>query len=204
MVDILMLCFTMVNIFNSLTYFVNWNYFCYFRAGLYEIRRSKLTNEPLKSAREIGNILFSKSAYVQQPSKIANIGGLFFGQYIAHDLSLLYFTPINNGGLGMRCCSADYTERLANNIMDYGCLPIDISSDDDYYSQYNMTCMELIRTAPMLPRNCRLGAAEPVWQKNQFKNDSFQIYLIHNFLRECMSHLIWINQCCMDILMSYR
>lgn len=62
----------------------------------------------------------------------------------------------------MRCCSADYTERLANNIMDYGCLPIDISSDDDYYSQYNMTCMELIRTAPMLPRNCRLGAAEPV------------------------------------------
>lgn len=130
--------------------------------GLSEVRRSKVTNAPLKSPREISNRLYINSGYVRNQTKLLNLAGLFFGQYIAYDASYRVIQQIGDGGPAMRCCSADYTERLSNQMTSYGCMAIDIPANDKYYSQYNMTCMEFIRAAPVLPQNCELGAVEPV------------------------------------------
>lgn len=130
--------------------------------GIYEIRRNSITSGPLRSPRQIGNSLYKSSAFTRQPSSIANIGGLFFGQYISHDYTIRMAHQIGDDISLMRCCSGDYTERLPRHLMSVGCLPIDLPRNDEYYSQYNMTCMEFLRGLGTFPQSCEWGHIEQV------------------------------------------
>ncbi len=44
------------------------------------------------------------------------------------------------------------------------CFPIDVPEDDSFYSQYNQTCMEFVRSSPASRRDCSLGPRD---QMNQ-------------------------------------
>lgn len=98
---------------------------------------------------------------------------MFFGQYIGHDVGLrLNGQTFRNKWELMRCCSADYTQHLSNTLLNHECAPISIPSNDPFYSKYNMTCMEFVRSMVTVPNKCQLNHAEQVniWNLNCGEN----------------------------------
>ncbi|CAL1295686.1 unnamed protein product [Larinioides sclopetarius] len=58
-----------------------------------------------------------------------------YGQMVAHDLSRIQLLPVERGD----CC-------LPENVDNPHCIRISIRPDDMFYSQFNVTCMDLKRT----------------------------------------------------------
>lgn len=66
------------------------------------------------------------------------------------------------GGDALRCCSIDYKHMLPDQLSYYGCNPIEVPANDPYFSQFEMGCINFIRTQPIFPNDCKLGSAEMV------------------------------------------
>lgn len=69
---------------------------------------------------------------------------------------------IGLGSPGLRCCSADYSHLLPENMNYYGCMPIEVPYNDPVLAKYDMGCMHYIRTEPIFSNDCKLGPAEQV------------------------------------------
>lgn len=48
------------------------------------------------------------------------------------------------------------------------CMPVEVSPDDAFYSRYNATCMEFVRSAPTTGIDCNLGRREQINQVTSF------------------------------------
>jgi peroxidase len=96
-----------------------------------------------------------------------------WGQYIDHDLTS---TPQSRGFNNsiIKCCSED-GKPLSPELMHPDCAPIQIPTTDPFYSQFNVTCMEFIRSSPAPRKDCSLGPRDPINQVTSFL-DASSIY----------------------------
>lgn len=69
-------------------------------------------------------------------SRIVNFCSFFF-----------FFFNAGPNGETIACCRSGKT--------DPECFPVQLSPKDEYYSKYNITCMEFVRSAPAL--RCSFG-----------------------------------------------
>lgn len=82
--------------------------------------------------------------------------------YITFFFNLFFSRNIDNGGYSLRCCSVDNKIMLSEKLSYFGCYPIEVPKDDPFYSQFNMTCIDYIRSQPVFPNDCSIGPAEIV------------------------------------------
>nr|XP_036673139.1 chorion peroxidase [Drosophila suzukii]XP_036673140.1 chorion peroxidase [Drosophila suzukii]XP_036673141.1 chorion peroxidase [Drosophila suzukii] len=64
-----------------------------------------------------------------------------FGQFMDHDITATSLTTSQEGE-SIDCCVAATREQHPE------CFPVDILPDDPYYKQYNISCMNFVRSAP--------------------------------------------------------
>ena len=78
-----------------------------------------------------------------------------WGQFLDHDVTSTPQTRGFNNSF-LKCCTAD-GHILENDLLHPDCMPIEISTKDLFYSQFNTTCMEFVRSSPAPRRDCTLG-----------------------------------------------
>lgn len=85
-----------------------------------------------------------------------------FGQFLDHDITA---TALNQGqdGEPIDCCVATSKEHPE-------CYPVELDAGDPNYDQYNITCMNFIRSAPA-PTN-RFGPRQQLNQASAFIDGS--------------------------------
>lgn len=85
-----------------------------------------------------------------------------WGQFLDHDISATAPTRGFNGST-ISCCSS-------SDIIHPQCFPVLLDSGDPYYQQYNLTCMEFVRSAAS--PTCCLGPREQMNQVSSFIDGS--------------------------------
>ena len=85
-----------------------------------------------------------------------------WGQFMDHDFT---FTPQRRGFNTslIKCCS-ETGQPLPAGLRHEECSPIEVPGDDSFYSQYNVTCMDFVRSLAAPKRDCSLGPRD---QMNQ-------------------------------------
>jgi len=130
---------------------------------LHSERRTFIDSIPLPSPRGIGNILAQNGFGYQQPppsESVLNVFGSFFGQLVTHDTGSRINVQRNSvSGPGIQCCSQYYARRLSEEISHPACKPVDIPSNDPFYSQYNANCMNFVRSQITFASDCKVGPA---------------------------------------------
>ncbi len=83
-----------------------------------------------------------------------------WGQFLDHDLT---FTPQKTGFNDslIRCCGTD-GRPLPEGLRHRDCAPIDLAEDDEFFSRFNRTCMEFVRSSPAARPDCSLGPRDQV------------------------------------------
>ncbi|XP_041975376.1 chorion peroxidase-like isoform X2 [Aricia agestis] len=126
--------------------------------GISSPRFPKDTKE-LPSARDV-------SVTVHRPSYAHDSGFTVmlavWGQFIDHDITA---TALSKGAnnTALKCC--DQTQPPHPE-----CFPVKLDVEDPFYQNYNLTCMEFVRSAPAL--NCNYGPREQVNQATAFLDGS--------------------------------
>ncbi|XP_013101196.2 chorion peroxidase [Stomoxys calcitrans] len=65
-----------------------------------------------------------------------------FGQFLDHDITATSLTSSQEGE-SINCCTTAF-----NATLHPECFPVSVLADDEYYSKYNLTCMNFVRSAP--------------------------------------------------------
>ena len=89
-----------------------------------------------------------------------------WGQFLDHDITSTPQSRGFNESL-IKCCDED-GGALAEDLRHPDCRPIDIPTDDSFYSQFNKTCMEFVRSSPATKRDCSLGPRDQMNQITSF------------------------------------
>ncbi|XP_047500868.1 peroxidase-like [Penaeus chinensis] len=123
--------------------------------------------QPLPSARLVSSAV--NNIRPNRESSLLSVLHMTYGQFLDHDLT---FAPLNKGRYGeaIPCCL------LAEDNPSFlhpECAPIPIPADDPFYSKFNQTCMDFVRSAPA-PR-CLLGPREQMNEKTAYIDGS-QVY----------------------------
>ncbi|XP_040155935.1 chorion peroxidase-like [Anopheles arabiensis] len=112
--------------------------------GIWAPRIVSHTGRYLPSARKLSSTLF---ADLHHPHATCNVLFMQFGQFLAHDFSRN--KPIKTKA---KCCTEDGTGRVKDAFP--GCMPIPVSSGDDFYSQHGVRCLHFMRSAVAPTRDC--------------------------------------------------
>lgn len=83
------------------------------------------------------------------------------------DIFVVVCRGILADGSSIRCCSKDGRSVLPQNTLHFACFPIIIDRDDDFYSQFDQGCINMVRSALAPDGNCQLGFGKQV-QSHQF------------------------------------
>ncbi|KAG8233970.1 hypothetical protein J437_LFUL013462, partial [Ladona fulva] len=115
---------------------------------------------PLPSARDV-SLTVHRPIYRNDPNFTVMLA--VWGQFFDHDITA---TALSKGkdGAPIACCSEDGT--LPPKQVHPECYPVVLSAEDPYYSDFNMTCMEFIRSAPAPV--CNFGPREQMNQITSF------------------------------------
>ncbi|XP_042857144.1 peroxidase-like [Penaeus japonicus] len=134
--------------------------------GVMSLRLAK-DGQPLPSARLVSSTV--NNIRPNRESSLISVLHMTYGQFLDHDLT---FTPLNKGqnGEAISCCP-DAQGEAPNHHPE--CAAIDIPEDDPFYSKFEQTCMEFVRSAPA-PR-CKFGPREQINEKTAYIDGS-QIY----------------------------
>ncbi|KAL3886199.1 hypothetical protein ACJMK2_026208 [Sinanodonta woodiana] len=130
-------------------------------------RQTSVKGLPLPLARTI-------STRFHLPSVPANLMRdrshmtMAFGQFLSYDIQRNALAT-GYDGANIDCCT-DNVERRRHN-----CFPIEIPTDDTYYSPFNRTCMNFVRAFPTPNLDCYLGQREQLNQNTHYIDGS-QIY----------------------------
>ncbi|XP_072384159.1 salivary peroxidase/catechol oxidase-like [Diabrotica undecimpunctata] len=137
----------------------------------YEASKRSLTKATLPSARKISNAIISNKP---NPHESLTMAFNLFGQFIEHDLSSIALSVMIHRNDSFTCCDT-YGYDIAPRYKHPLCMPIQISSDDKYYSKKHVHCMNYVRSLPAMGSDCSIGYLE---QQNQATHylDGSQIY----------------------------
>jgi hypothetical protein len=137
--------------------------------GVQEFRLAQ-SGKPLPSPRAISAMVHRESSDDTPPFTMMVMQ---WGQYLDHDLTS---TPQSRGFNNsiIKCCSSD-GKPLSKDLMHPDCAPINIPGSDAFYSQFNVSCMEFVRSSPAPRKDCSLGPRDPINQVTSFI-DASSIY----------------------------
>ncbi|GAB6020397.1 hypothetical protein CHUAL_003100 [Chamberlinius hualienensis] len=121
--------------------------------GVNSLRQNFQPNQPLLSPRIISNIMHPD---FNIPHSTATHMTVFFGQFLDHDFTS---TPEFQN---FQCC---------NNPTFAQCMPIQVPTNDEWYSRFGITCLDVGRSIPA----CGTGVREQINQNSAFIDGS-QIY----------------------------
>uniref|UniRef100_A0A182NG32 Uncharacterized protein n=1 Tax=Anopheles dirus TaxID=7168 RepID=A0A182NG32_9DIPT len=112
--------------------------------GIWAPRLVSVTGRYLPTARKLSSTLFADLPHAHGAY---NVLLMQFGQFLAHDFSRN--KPIE---AKTKCCTADGSARVKD--ASPGCMPIPVSSGDDFYAQHGVRCLHFMRTAVAPMRDC--------------------------------------------------
>jgi len=134
--------------------------------GIESFRRSR-SNGPLPNPR-----LVSTTVHKNEGHDAAQFTMMVmqWGQFVDHDLTN---TPTTRGfgDSTPSCCSTD-GKPLDPALLHPDCRPIQIYNDDRFYTKYNVTCIDFIRSSPAPRQNCALGPRDQVNQITSYLDGS--------------------------------
>ncbi|TRY75389.1 hypothetical protein TCAL_06346 [Tigriopus californicus] len=125
--------------------------------------RVRRNNRVLPSARMISNTIHK---HVETDTSTFTMMVMQWGQFLDHDMT---FTPQRRGFQNslIKCCT-DNGQPLPEDLMHEECRPIEIPVTDPFYSRFNVTCMEFVRSLAAPKRDCSLGPRDQMNQVTSF------------------------------------
>uniref|UniRef100_A0A6P7F5B2 Peroxidase-like n=1 Tax=Diabrotica virgifera virgifera TaxID=50390 RepID=A0A6P7F5B2_DIAVI len=137
----------------------------------YDAPKRSLTKAALPSARKISTAIISNEP---NPHESLTMAFNQFGQFIEHDVSNIALSVMIHRNDSFTCCGTDGYE-IAPRYKHPLCMPVQISSDDTFYSKKYVQCMHYVRSLPAMRSDCSIGYLE---QQNQATHylDGSQIY----------------------------
>eukprot|EP00095_Tigriopus_kingsejongensis_P007792 maker-scaffold370_size193435-snap-gene-0.40 protein:Tk07792 transcript:maker-scaffold370_size193435-snap-gene-0.40-mRNA-1 annotation:"hypothetical protein DAPPUDRAFT_320790" len=126
-------------------------------------KRVRRNNRILPSARAVSTAIHKK---LDTDTLTFTMMVMQWGQFLDHDLT---FTPMRRGFQNslIRCCTDD-GKPLPENLMHEECRPIEVPTTDPFFSQFNVTCMEFVRSLAAPKRDCSLGPRDQMNQVTSF------------------------------------
>lgn len=101
-----------------------------------------------------------------------------------------------------QCCRKPYSSGMSSGISSPLCYPINVPIDDPFYRRYNLTCLNFVRTYPIIPASCKFGASQLVCL---MKQSTEWILIIFTFvLRQLQRRLSSIYQLFMETVSRLR
>lgn len=74
-----------------------------------------------------------------------------------------FFFRIDKSQSGILCCAPDYSHRLAPEVLNPACEPIDIPTTDPFFGPRSMKCQNFVRIETTVPLNCEIGPVHKVF-----------------------------------------
>lgn len=108
---------------------------------------------------------------LNRPSYKITMMVMQWGQFLDHDLTSTAQTRGFNHSVP-KCCDEHDGSPLPEVFRHPDCLPIIIPASDPFYSQWNHTCMEFVRSSPAPRPNCALGPRDQINQVTSFLDAS--------------------------------
>ncbi|XP_065315597.1 chorion peroxidase-like [Gordionus sp. m RMFG-2023] len=96
-----------------------------------------------------------------------------FGQLLDHEFALAS-SPTGFKYGKLKCCKRS-DEDITDNDKNPLCFALKINASDNFYEKFNLKCMEVVRSFPVISRDCHLGSRE---QNNEITSfiDASPIY----------------------------
>ncbi|XP_063858691.1 LOW QUALITY PROTEIN: peroxidase-like [Scylla paramamosain] len=133
-----------------------------------EALRQSVHGGTLPNARLISDTVHRP---LNRPSYHITMMVMQWGQFLDHDLTATAQSRGFNHSVP-KCCNDEDGTPLPENFRHPDCLPIVIPSTDPFYSQWNHTCMEFVRSSPAPRPNCALGPRDQINQVTSFLDAS--------------------------------
>jgi peroxidase len=106
-----------------------------------------LVKKSLPNPRKLVQNILMKAETKGRLTKIPNDMSNFAGLYITHDMAGQQNEKLPHDKCeDMRCCIRENKGILPNSLRNSACLPIPIPDDDPFYSQYEVKCLNFIRS----------------------------------------------------------
>ncbi|XP_037082057.1 peroxidase-like [Pollicipes pollicipes] len=134
--------------------------------GVQTPRRSVADGEPLPSPRDVSMTVHRD---VNLTSTRITMMVMQWGQFMDHDLTSSAQARGFNGSVP-RCCQDG--RELPADRRHPDCMPISIPKYDPFYSKYNQSCMEFVRSSPAPRPDCTLGPRDQINQITSFLDAS--------------------------------
>ncbi|KAL4703844.1 hypothetical protein ACJJTC_016811 [Scirpophaga incertulas] len=122
--------------------------------GVWEMRASKY-GLPLPSSRAVSNALLLDKSRL---SSTHNLMFMQFGQFISHDVSNGATFTVGNGS-AISCCTEKGEDFLPPEMQHDACAPIAVGSEDGFYRQFALQCLNFVRVQLAPALDCSLGYA---------------------------------------------
>ncbi|XP_043188450.1 peroxidase-like [Amphibalanus amphitrite] len=134
--------------------------------GVQTARRSVNGGTPLPSARDVSLTVHRD---VNLTSTRITMMVMQWGQFLDHDLTSSAQARGFNGSVP-RCCLDGRELPVDERHPD--CMPINIPTYDPFYSRFNQTCMEFVRSSPAPRPDCTLGPRDQINQITSYLDAS--------------------------------
>ena len=86
---------------------------------------------------------------VDAPSELDTHNVMQWGQFVDHDIT---HTPLfrlsNENSTGIQCCKDDGSATISRLVLHPECFPIEIPSNDPFFSKHGQRCMNFVRSMP--------------------------------------------------------
>ncbi|KAL7637821.1 UNVERIFIED_CONTAM: hypothetical protein RMT77_011433 [Armadillidium vulgare] len=122
----------------------------------------------LPNARRISSVVHRS---LNNPSSFITQMVMQWGQFLDHDLTSTA-QPRGFNDSVPKCCNEETGRPVEDHEMHPDCFPILIPKEDSFYSQWNHTCMEFLRSSPAPRPNCALGPRDQINQVTSFIDGS--------------------------------
>ncbi|CAH2103017.1 unnamed protein product [Euphydryas editha] len=121
--------------------------------------RKGVDGSDLPSARDV-SVTVHRPSYVHDSSFTVMLA--VWGQFIDHDITATALSKGENSS-SISCCSPE-------GAIHPECFPVKLDIEDPYYQDYNLTCMEFVRSASA--PTCHFGPREQLNQASAFLDGS--------------------------------
>ncbi|XP_068626345.1 peroxidase [Battus philenor] len=112
--------------------------------------------EPLPSARDV-SVTVHRPSYVHDTAFTVMLA--VWGQFVDHDITATALSKGANSS-ALSCCNSNAS------LSHPECFPVRLDEEDPFYQDYNLTCMEFVRSAPA--PTCHFGVREQMNQATAF------------------------------------
>lgn len=121
--------------------------------------RVGVNGSELPSARDV-SVTVHRPSYAHDSTFTVMLA--VWGQFLDHDITATALSKGSNG-TALSCCDRTQPDHPE-------CFPVDLDEEDPFYQDYNITCMEFVRSAPAI--TCNFGPRQQLNQATAFIDGS--------------------------------